>query len=69
MKNGAIILLILVLFFLLGIFLLPWRSMFTTDSTVMSHLYNLTPFLVMYTTLDCLQVFLSAISRALGKHH
>lgn len=67
-KNGAIILLVVLLSFLLIMLYAPWRHFFTNEVTVTQCLTSLTPYVVLFTSLDCLQVFLSAISRAVGKH-
>lgn len=67
-KNGALILLVVLLVFLLGMIYAPWRQTFTSEASVTDCLTGLTPLIVMFTSLDCLQVFLSSISRAVGKH-
>lgn len=67
-KNGALILLIVLLVFLMGMIYAPWRHMFTSEGSVAECLTGLTPLIIAFTSLDCLQVFLSSISRAIGKH-
>ena len=44
----------------------PWRPVFTNDPGVIQHLITLTPFLIVFMILDCIQAFISSLSRSLG---
>lgn len=68
MKCGAAFLISAAILFYIFLIFVPWRGVFTNNSEVVEHLLYLTPFIVIYMIVDCVQVFVSAVSRSLGEH-
>jgi Na+-driven multidrug efflux pump len=65
-KYGAGLLIGAAVLSLLFLMFAPWRSIFTSDEKVEQDLLSLTPFLIVFMILDCVQAFISSISRAVG---
>lgn len=68
LKYGAIFMGFMALGSLLFLVFVPWKGVFTNESGVIEHLIILTPFLIAFMILDCIQAFVSSISRSLGEH-